>query len=82
MDDEKGLGGKLEGEDKETISAAVKETLEWLDDNQTADAEEYKAKLKELEKTANPIVAKAVGGQRGAGGAGAASDEDFGHEEL
>jgi heat shock protein 5 len=35
------LGDKLEESDKSTIQDAVKEVLEWLDENQEADTEEY-----------------------------------------
>jgi endoplasmic reticulum chaperone BiP len=37
-DEEKGLGGKLEAEDKETLTEAVNNALEWLESNQEADA--------------------------------------------
>jgi endoplasmic reticulum chaperone BiP len=33
-DEEKGLGGKLEAEDKETLTEAVNNALEWLESNQ------------------------------------------------
>jgi heat shock protein 5 len=92
LEDEKGVGGKIEGEEKEEISKAVQEALDWMEENQSAEAEEYKDKLKTVEKVVNPIMAKvyqAAGGAGGAGGmpnfggAGAGgADEDFGHEEL
>merc|ERR1711998_458589 len=37
-DEEKGVGGKISAEDKDTVSEAVKEALEWLDDNPEAAA--------------------------------------------
>jgi heat shock protein 5 len=49
-DEEKGLGGKVTAEQKETLLAAVNEALEWMEGNAEATAEEYKDKLKELEK--------------------------------
>jgi len=92
LEDEKGVGGKIESEEKEEISKAVQEALDWMEENQSAEAEEYKDKLKTVEKVVNPIMAKvyqAAGGAGGAGGmpnfggAGAGgADEDFGHEEL
>ena len=53
------LGDKLEESDKATIQDAVKEVLEWLDENQEADKEEYEEKLKEIESICNPIVSQA-----------------------
>merc|ERR1712022_61485 len=73
-DEEKGIADKLSEEDKEKVEEAVKETLEWLDDNQEAEKEEFEAKQKELEQIANPIIQKVY--QAGAGGAGGAPEED------
>ncbi len=47
-DDEKGLADKLSEEEKETIEKAVQETLDWVDENQEADAEDFKEKQKEI----------------------------------
>merc|ERR1719424_646498 len=67
-DEEKGIADKIDDEDKETLEEAIKEVLDWLDDNQEADAEEYEEKQKELEGIANPIMQKvyAAGGARAA----------------
>merc|ERR1719162_2393238 len=70
-DEEKGVADKIDDEDKETLEEAIKEVLDWLDDNQEADAEEYEEKQKELEGIANPIMQKvyaAGGGEEGGGG--------------
>merc|ERR1712216_294452 len=40
-DEEKGIADKIEEEDKETLEEAIKDTLEWLDDNDEAEAEDY-----------------------------------------
>merc|ERR1712100_918608 len=48
-DEEKGIADKLSEEDKEKVEEAVKETLEWLDDNQEAEKEDYTSKQKEVE---------------------------------
>merc|ERR1711871_676792 len=82
-DDEKGAAEKLSEEDKETIEDAVNEVLEWLDDNQEADAEEFEEKQKELESIANPIMSK-VYQEGGAGGdfGGDDDDEDWDDDEL
>merc|ERR1712100_984159 len=49
-DEEKGIADKISEEDKETLEEAVKDALEWLDDNQEAEKEDYEAKQKEVEK--------------------------------
>ena len=77
-DEEKGLGGKVSAEQKETLLAAVNEALEWMEGNAEATAEEYKEKLKELEKTVNPIVKEVYEASGGAPpGAGGGGDEEF-----
>jgi hypothetical protein len=40
------LADKIDSDDKETIDTALKEVLEWSDDNQTAEKEDYDEKLK------------------------------------
>jgi DNA-binding cell septation regulator SpoVG len=57
-DEEKGIAKKVSDEDKTTITEAVKEALEWLDDNQEAEKEDYEKKQKETEKIINPIMQK------------------------
>ncbi|WBW75505.1 Hsp70 family heat shock protein Ssa2 [Schizosaccharomyces osmophilus] len=56
--DDPNLKDKVEASDKETIDKAVKESIEWLDNNTTAAKDEYESKQKELEGVANPIMAK------------------------
>eukprot|EP00898_Chlorokybus_atmophyticus_P002387 jgi/Chlat1/3149/Chrsp21S03378 len=83
INDSDKLGDKIGEDDKEAIESAVKEALDWLDDNQSAEKEDYDDKLKEVEKTCNPIITKiyqAAGGP-GAGG-DAEEDEDLDHDEL
>jgi len=46
-------------EERESMDEAIKEILEWLDDNQEAEKEEYDAKHKELEAVTNPIISAA-----------------------
>merc|ERR1711871_1238173 len=73
-DEEKGIADKLSEEDKTTLEEAIKEALEWLDDNQEAEKSEFEDKQKELEKVANPIIQKVY--QAGAGGEGGAPEEE------
>ena len=68
IEDKEKLGGKIDDDDKTTIEDAVKEALEWLDENTQATADEYKDRLKELEGVTNPIVTKLYGAAGGAGG--------------
>lgn len=87
-DEEKGLKDKMAESDVEAIEEAVSETLEWLDENQEADLEEYEEKQKEIEGIANPIMQKLY--QESGGGAGGGEfdegdfDDDFDddHDEL
>mmetsp|Transcript_17432 Transcript_17432/g.48426 ORF Transcript_17432/g.48426 Transcript_17432/m.48426 type:complete len:655 (+) Transcript_17432:114-2078(+) len=72
---------KVSEDDKETVANAVKEALEWMDDNQEAEVDEYNDKLKEVEDVCNPIVAQMY--QQGGGGEDEGADEDVGdHDEL
>merc|ERR1712196_638657 len=47
--DEK-LAGKISDSDKSTLEEAIENTIKWLDNNQSAEKEEYEEKQKELEK--------------------------------
>jgi len=76
VNDEEKLGGKIEDEDKETIEEAVTETIDWLDENEDAEADELKEKLQELEGVCNPIVQKLY-----AESGGEADDDDFGGDD-
>ena len=58
-DEEKGIADKISEEEKEILEEAIREALEWLDDNQEAEKEDYESKQKELESTANPILQQA-----------------------
>lgn len=85
-DDEKGLADKLSEEDKEELTSAIDEALDWMDENPEAEAEEYNDKQKEVEKVANPIMKdlyQSTGaGTGGAGGEEGGEDYDFGDDEL
>ncbi|KAL3638148.1 molecular chaperone bip1 [Castilleja foliolosa] len=64
------FGGKIESEDKETIEGALKEAMEWLDDNRDADKDELDERMVELEDVCNPVMKKAY-----------SRDDDREHEE-
>ncbi|OAA70290.1 glucose-regulated protein [Cordyceps fumosorosea ARSEF 2679] len=79
VNDEEGLGGKIDDEDKETIIDAVKETQEWLEENGAdATAEDFEEQKEKLSNVAYPITSKMYEG--GAPG-GEEADADF-HDEL
>ena len=84
---ENGLGSKLNDDDKETLDDAIKETLEFIEDNyDSATSEEFEEQKQKLIDVASPITSKLYGG--GAGGADEAqfgdddSDDEFVHDEL
>ncbi|KAL5615441.1 hypothetical protein BROUX41_005486 [Berkeleyomyces rouxiae] len=77
--DQEGLGGKLDDEDKETLTDAIKETLEWMDENAaTAETEDFEEQREKLSNVAYPITSKMYGGAAGAD----ADDEVPSHDEL
>nr|AAB18177.1 heat shock protein 70 [Botryllus schlosseri] len=57
VEDDK-VGGKLSAEDKKTILDKCSESLSWLDNNHTAENEEYEYQQKELENVPTTILPK------------------------
>eukprot|EP00924_Labyrinthula_sp_SR-Ha-C_P003169 snap_masked-scaffold_15-processed-gene-1.8-mRNA-1 protein AED:0.03 eAED:0.03 QI:0/-1/0/1/-1/1/1/0/662 len=84
-DEEKGIKDKLSDTEVEELEDKINDVLDWLDENQEAEIEEYEERQKELEGVANPIMSK-VYQENGMGGApgGAEFDEDDfdDHDEL
>jgi len=79
VNDDEGLGGKIDDEDKETILEAVKETTSWLEENSaTATTEDFEEQKEKLSNVAYPITSKMYQGAGGAGG----DDEPPSHDEL
>ena len=81
--DEEGLGGKIDEDDKESLLEAVKEAQDWLDENAaTAEKEDFDEQREKLSGVAYPITSKLYGG--GAGGMPDYGDDDepSGHDEL
>ncbi|GLI72456.1 Hsp70 chaperone [Penicillium ochrochloron] len=66
--------GKLQisEEDKKKVDDKINEVISWLDNNQTAEKDEYESQQKELEGVANPIISAAYGGAAPGGAPGAA----------
>ncbi|CAK9881504.1 unnamed protein product [Sphagnum jensenii] len=71
------IAGQLNPSDKQAIEQAVETAIQWLDQNQLAEVEEFEHKQKELEGICNPIIARMYQGG-GAGGAGGAGDSAYG----
>jgi len=59
---------KISADDKEKLEKKIKETTDWLDDNQTASKDEFDSQQKELESFANPIISAAYSASGGSGG--------------
>ncbi|KAK2060684.1 hsp70-like protein [Colletotrichum caudatum] len=79
VNDDEGLGGKIDDEDKETILEAVKETTDWLEENSaTATTEDLEEQKEKLSNVAYPITSKMYQGAGDAGG----EDEPPSHDEL
>ena len=72
INDKEKLGGKLSAEDKKVVEDAVKEALKFLDDNPTAEKEEYEEAKNTLTSKTNPIVSKVY---KDAGGAAGGAEE-------
>ena len=81
INDKDKLADKIEKEDKEKIDSALKDALDWLDDNQSAEKEDFEEKLKEVEAVCNPIVSKVYQQSGGPSSGSDDEDEDL-HEEL
>merc|ERR1711981_727264 len=79
INDEEKLKGKISDEDREKVEEIMKETNEWLDENQNAEKEEYEEKQKAMEKIVNPIFSKLY--QEGGGGGGGEGGEGGGDDD-
>uniref|UniRef100_A0A7S2WGY8 Uncharacterized protein n=2 Tax=Mucochytrium quahogii TaxID=96639 RepID=A0A7S2WGY8_9STRA len=87
-DEEKGVKDKISAEDASKIEEVVSEALDWLDENQEAELEDYEEKQKEVEGIVNPIMQSVYQAAGGAAGGDAAGGDDFDdgdfddHDEL
>merc|ERR1719329_617079 len=79
-DEEKGIADKIEEAEKNELISLIDESLDWLEENPEAEAEEYKEKQKEVEQVANPIMKNVY--QGGNFGGGDDEEDDFGDDEL
>ncbi|EAW11308.1 Hsp70 family ATPase KAR2 [Aspergillus clavatus NRRL 1] len=78
VNDENGLGGQIDEDDKQTILDAVKEVTDWLEDNAaTATTEDFEEQKEQLSNVAYPITSKLYGSAPAD-----EEDEPSGHDEL
>ncbi|XP_076811938.1 heat shock cognate 71 kDa protein-like [Clavelina lepadiformis] len=56
--EEEKIKSKLSEQDRTNVLSKAKETIDWLDHNQTAEKDEFEYQQKELEKVAAPIMKK------------------------
>merc|ERR1712053_72283 len=70
--DEEKISEKISAEDKKAIQDKASEIIDWLDNNQSAEIDEFEDKKKELESVANPIMTKMYQNGAAAPGAGPA----------
>jgi heat shock protein 5 len=81
LNDDEGLGGKIDEDDKETLLEAVKEAQDWLEENAaTASTEDFEEQKEKLSNVAYPITSKMYSGAGGMPDYG--DDEPEGHDEL
>merc|ERR1711871_1871966 len=73
-DDEKGIAAKIEPAEKDELVSLIDETLDWMEENPEADAEEFAEKQKEVEQVVNPIMRKVYAD----GGNAGEDEEDYG----
>jgi heat shock protein 5 len=86
IQDKEKIEDKLSEDDLETLETLVKDSLEWLDDHQEADKDDYEEKRKEIDQVVSPIFTRmygAAGAEGGFPGGADGADEDFGaYDEL
>eukprot|EP00252_Welwitschia_mirabilis_P005025 TRINITY_DN1541_c1_g1_i1.p1 TRINITY_DN1541_c1_g1~~TRINITY_DN1541_c1_g1_i1.p1 ORF type:complete len:677 (-),score=149.55 TRINITY_DN1541_c1_g1_i1:308-2338(-) len=82
INDKDKLADKLDSDDKEKIESTLKETLDWLDENQSAEKDDFVEKLKEVEAVCNPLIKQVYEKSGGASGDSEDEEDDSSHEEL
>lgn len=82
INDKDKLSDKIDLDDKENMERALKEALEWSDDNPTAEKDDYEEKLKELEAVCNPIIRQVYEKSGGSTGSSESEDVNEANDEL
>ncbi|RXH82257.1 hypothetical protein DVH24_036598 [Malus domestica] len=80
VNDKDKLADKIDSDDKEKIESTLKEALEWLDDNQNAEKDDFDEKLKEVEAVCNPVIKQVY--EKSGGSSGGSQDEEEPNDEL
>lgn len=57
-DDEKGVAAKISDDDRDELSSAISEALDWIEDNPDGESDSFLEKQKAVEKIANPLIRK------------------------
>lgn len=79
IEDPEKLAKKLDDDDKDTISDALKEHGDWLAENPDADKDDYEEHLKDLQAICDPIVAKVY---KQSGGPSATGEDEDDYDDL
>jgi len=85
LEDEEKLGGRLSDEDKDTLTEAANDVVDWLDNNPDAEKDDYAEKQQEFDDIVQPILKDFYQTNPDAGGAGGEYDDDESysdHEDL
>jgi L1 cell adhesion molecule like protein len=77
---EEPMKSKVSDADKTKIEESVKDVIEWMDSNPSAEKSEYDGKREDLEKLANPIMQSAATGPAGASPTGKSDPMDVSEE--
>ncbi len=80
ISEKKKLADKIDSEDKKKIENALKEALDWLDENQSAEKDDFEEKLKEVEAVCSPIIKQVY--EKTGGPSGDDDEDEDSHEEL
>ncbi|GAA0183939.1 Hsp70 family chaperone [Lithospermum erythrorhizon] len=78
INDNEQFAEKIDSDDKDKIEKALDESLQWMEDNQSAEKDEFDEQMNELEALCNPIMKKAYEGSS----TDARDDDDDSIDEL
>ncbi|KAI8141100.1 heat shock 70 kDa protein [Fennellomyces sp. T-0311] len=84
LSDDSGAFSKLDEDDRDAIEEAIREKMDWLDENPSAEKEDFDEKREELESVVNPITSKLYADGGAPGGSYDAEDDEplRDHDEL
>lgn len=79
IEDPEKLANKIDEGDKQKMNEAINEAKAWLDNNRSADKEDFEEHQKQLENVCNPIISKVY---QANGGNNSHNSENFEDIEL